>query len=162
MAFGKVQPSYTTKTIKCPYYRTLVLLKKRKKENSGKRILKLSVAPVGYVKPNKMTNDKFLFNKGPPAVLLLLALVTVNGAGRVNYWLDSFYWFGLGVGGSGLYGRFFSCFIFSPQETAGFVFSFKCPFKKKIRAIIRRQEFVQGSSPKHLIPILGGSPGRAA
>lgn len=92
-----------------------------------------------------MTNDKFLFNKGPPAVLLLLALVTVNGAGRVNYWLDSFYWFGLGVGASGLYGRFFSCFIFSPQETAGFVFSFKCPFKKKSEQSLEGRNLYKGA-----------------
>lgn len=44
--------------------------------------------------------------------------------------------------------RFFSCLAFLPQETAGFVFSFKCQLKKKIRVILRRQEFVRGSFPQ--------------
>ena len=64
----------------------------RKKNPSGKRILKLSVAPVGYIKPNKITNDKFLVNEQFPAVP---ASVPVNEAGKLNYWLDSFYWLGL-------------------------------------------------------------------
>ena len=50
------------KTIKWQYYRTFVLWGE-KKNPSGKRILKLSVAPVGYIKPNKITNDKFLVNE---------------------------------------------------------------------------------------------------
>lgn len=53
------------------------------------------------------------------------------------------------------------CF-FSPQEAAGFVFSFKCPLKKKIRAIIRRWEFVHGSFPKHLMSISASVPGKVA
>lgn len=58
----------------------------------------------------------------------------------------------------------FHVLFFSPQEAAGFVFSFKCRLKKKkkIRAIIRRQESVHGSFPTHLMSIPAGLPGGAA
>lgn len=66
-------------------------------------------------------------------------------------------------GAVGYMGDSFHVLLFSPQEAAGFVFSFKCPKKKKkIRLIIRRQEFVHGSFPKHLMSISAHVPGRTA
>lgn len=66
----------------------------------------------------------------------------------------------------GYTGDSFHVLFFSLQEAAGFVFSFKCRYKKKrkekIRAIIRRQEFVHGTFPTHLMSIPAGLPGWVA
>ena len=94
-----------------------------------------------------------------PCCAALQAALPVNEAGRLNYWLDSFYWLGI-WGAVGYMGDSFHVLLFSPQEAAGFVFSFKYPLKKKIRAIIRRREFVHGSFPKHLMSISASVPGR--
>ena len=91
-----------------------------------------SQTPVGYIKPNKMTNDKFLVDERIPCCAALPASVTANQAGSLNYCLDSFYWLGLGLWGAvGYRGDPFHVLLFSPQEAAGFVFSFRCQLKKK-------------------------------
>lgn len=59
------------------------------------------------------------------------------------------------LGGGSYMGDSFHVLLFCSQEAAGFVFSFKCLFKK-IRAIIRRQEFGHGHFPKHLMSIPAG------
>lgn len=62
-------------------------------------------------------------------MLLLQALVTVNEPGRLNYWLDSFYWLGFGwESGVGYMGDSFHVLLLALQEAAGLVFSFKCQF----------------------------------
>lgn len=95
-----------------------------------------------------------------PCCAASVDLVPVIEAGRLNYWLDSFYWFGL-QGGSGLYRRF-SCFAFFPFKKQLVLSLVSNVNKKKNRAIIRRQEFVHGSFAKHLMSIPATLPRRAA
>lgn len=80
-------------------------------------------------------------------MLLLLVLVTANKAGSLKYRPDSFYWFRLGEWGRCVIWEILFMFrFFPPQETAGFVFSFKCLFKKSGPSLEGRNAYM-GSSP---------------
>ena len=89
------------------------------------------------------------------------ASVPVNEAGKLNYWLDSFYWLGLwGVQWVIWEILFMFCFfLLKKQMVLSLVSNVQ---KKKIRVIIRRQEFVHGRFPKHLMSISAPVPGRTA
>ena len=92
----------------------------------------------------------------------MLAPVPVIEAGKLNYWLDSFYWLGLwGVQWVIWEILFMFCFFLLKKQLVLSLVS-NVQKKKKIRLIIRRQEFVHGSFPKHLMSISAHVPGRTA